>query len=966
MFQVSSAQVSREALKDWKLNGYQTGEELAVEIYRHFNERGAGGGAPEQDCNAAIAVCQDTYSQAVSYSGEGSLPDEVGGGNCLSSGELNSVWYIWTVTQSGTLSFEIDPNDFFDDYDFAVYDLTGRNCSNVPGIQPVRCNYSAADGPTGLSSSGTAPSVGAGGSPWSTLLNVTAGETYTLIVSNFSSSQSGYSLTFGGTSEIFDETPPDPSSVLTPCGVNYIELTTSEAIQCNTISASGSEFTLTGPGGPFTVTGAAGVNCGTATPQIEINISPMVIIGETYTLTINTGDDSNTLIDNCDNEMPNGTSFQFVAVPNSAEITGPSQVCAGSPVTLTASDGLEYEWSNGATTQSITVSPTVETTYTVTVTSGTCVQTASQTVSIRPSPIADFSISDDTPCEDEAVSFTNNSEFLMSCLGLGIDVCDDNSQCSPFPCLDNPTTILYDFGDGSTSVAANPNHTYADPGMYDVTLTVTDFFNGCSNTVTFPVNVLAGGGSVSLPGPQEICQGEEVTITASGGASYSWTSNPPGFTSTSATITVSPDETTTYMVSAPGCDGDLTGSVTVTVNPQPNVDAVADDASICLGLTTTLTASGAQTYLWSPPNGLNMTTGPTVEASPSTTTQYTVTGTDANGCTNTATVEVEIVEEISAEISADAPLIYCEDEGTDIDVNLDAGPGYTSYMWNTGGTGQTINVTMEGVYYVTVMDDAGCTAYDTVVVSLVPEVVADAGDDTEICSGTSVNLTASGGDTYSWNPTSGLNNPSGATTAASPETTTTYEVTVSVGTCVGTDQVTVTVLPPPVIEAGTNTTILPGESVQLSASGGVSYSWSPADGLDDAGISNPIAMPEETTVYTVTVTDADGCTATEQVAIVVSDDECPLTTLFVPNAFSPNNDGQNDVLYVRLNESFDRMSFRIYNRWGELVFETDNTEEGWDGRYDGKIQSGGVFAYYLEVQCADEIKQRKGNITVIR
>ncbi|MEO0404879.1 MAG: hypothetical protein AAF193_08410, partial [Bacteroidota bacterium] len=147
-----------------------------------------------QDCDGAIAVCQDIYFQANSFSGEGNYPNEINGFNsCLATGELNSVWYTFTVQQSGDLCFTIFPNSNLDDYDWAVFDLTNANCNDIftGGNLEVSCNYD----PLGGLSPATGPN-GSTGIGFEPCIPVVVGETYMVNISNFSSSQFGYTLDF--------------------------------------------------------------------------------------------------------------------------------------------------------------------------------------------------------------------------------------------------------------------------------------------------------------------------------------------------------------------------------------------------------------------------------------------------------------------------------------------------------------------------------------------------------------------------------------------------------------------------------------------------------------------------------------------------------------------------------------------------------------------------------------------------
>ncbi|RMG91885.1 MAG: hypothetical protein D6706_17760, partial [Chloroflexi bacterium] len=222
----------------------------------------------------------------------------------------------------------------------------------------------------------------------------------------------------------------------------------------------------------------------------------------------------------------------------------------------------------------------------------------------------------------------------------------------------------------------------------------------------------------------------------------------------------------------------------ITVKPGPTANT-GPDAMICPGGSTTLSASGGTSFIWHPGDGLSDSTIANPVASPSTTTRYIVEVFDNFGCSDTASVLVTVA----------AP----------------------------------------------------------------PQ--ANAGPDDSICSGGSTTLTAAGGVAYSWSPASSLSNPNSATTQASPLTTTTYTVTVTdANGCTATDDVTITVLPAPVANAGPDVTICKGQSTQLSASGGVSYTWSPATGLSATNIPDPVASPQSTTTYSVTVTDANGCT----------------------------------------------------------------------------------------------------------
>ena len=179
---------------------------------------------------------------------------------------------------------------------------------------------------------------------------------------------------------------------------------------------------------------------------------------------------------------------------------------------------------------------------------------------------------------------------------------------------------------------------------------------------------------------------------------------------------------------------------------------------------------------------------------------------------------------------------------------------------------------------------------------------------------------------------------------------------------------------PVVVVAPAVATVCPNKSVDLSASGGVSYAWSPAAGLSDSAIASPVAGPAESTIYTVTVTDANGCTDTASVAVKAVANcveiECSASTVAIPDAFTPNGDGHNDrwnILGIA-----DVNHLVIYDRWGQQVFErghfvTGDAGAGWDGTMGGQPAPAGVYAYFAELQCpTGGVVVRKGTVVLVR
>jgi gliding motility-associated-like protein len=520
-------------------------------------------------------------------------------------------------------------------------------------------------------------------------------------------------------------------------------------------------------------------------------------------------------------------------------------ICIGSSTNLAASGGVSYAWSpaTGLSATNIAnpvANPAVTTTYTVTVTDANgCVATDDVIVTINPLPLA------------------NAGPDAPICIGGSTNLAASGGVSY----LWSPATGL------SATNIANP---VANPAVTTTyTVTVTDA-NGCVATddVTVTVNPLPiadAGADVS------ICIGSSTNLAASGGVSYAW-SPATGLSATNIVNPVAnPAVTTTYTVTVTDANGCVaTDDVTVTVNPLPIADAGAD-VSICIGSSTNLAASGGVSYLWSPATGLSATNIANPVANPAVTTTYTVTVTDANGCVATDDVIVTINPLPLANAGPDAPI--CIGGSTNL-----AASGGVSYLWSpaTGLSATNIanpvaNPAVTTTYTVTVTDANGCVATDDVTVTVNPLPIADAGADVSICIGSSTNLAASGGVSYAWSPATGLSATNIVNPVANPAVTTTYTVTVTdANGCVATDDVTVTVNPLPIADAGADVSICIGSSTNLAASGGVSYAWSPATGLSATNIANPVANPAVTTTYTVTVTDANGCVATDDVIVTIN------------------------------------------------------------------------------------------------
>ncbi|MGZ3864178.1 MAG: PKD domain-containing protein [Bacteroidia bacterium] len=376
--------------------------------------------------------------------------------------------------------------------------------------------------------------------------------------------------------------------------------------------------------------------------------------------------------------------------------------------------------------------------------------------------------------------------------------------------------------------------------------------------------------------PTTICAGSTVNFTdmsTQSPSAWSWTfqgGTPSTYTVQNPSVVYNTPGT--YSVSLTAVNGMGSNTYTVanyiTVVASPTANA-GSDVAICTGSSTTLTATGGTTYSWTPSIGLSATNIANPVATPTATTVYTVIV--GNGtCSSTDAMTVTVNSVPVANAGSDASI--CIGSATTFSAS-----GGTSYNWSpsTGLSSTTISnptasPTVTTVYTVTAFNGA-CSATDALTLTVNSLPTANAGSDLAICSGSSTTLTATGGPSYSWSPATGLSSTTIANPVATPTASVNYTVTVTDGNgCQKSDAMLLTVNPLPNANAGSDATICSGNSATLTASGGTSYTWTPATGLSATNISNPVANPTTTTTYTVLVTDANSCQASDAVVVTVT------------------------------------------------------------------------------------------------
>lgn len=869
-------------------------------------------------CNQANPFCTGTTYNFPAGVGAGSAQPGANYG-CLFT-QPNPAWYFMQVGTSGPIEIEMHSvpqrdidfacwGPFTDPTSPCVAQLTAGAptpshaapgaSANYPTLNMVDCSYSTS------------------WQEWCYIPNAVSGQYYLLLITNYSNQPCNiiFSQTGG--------TGTTNCGILPPPIVNNGPLCIGQTLQLTVSSPpSGATYSWTGPGG--------------FTSNVMNPTRPNVTaaMAGTYSLTITIGSQTSPAV-----------TTTVVVNPNPTVSISPSNpsTCSGSPVSLTPSctTGLAwYNWSNGTQgTGGITVSPTTPTSYSVIGTDQNgCSGTASVTVNINPDLVLSINPTNPYVCVGSTVNLT----------AIGAN----NYTWSPSSSLSSAS---------GTTVTASP----IVATTYTVVGTET---TGCTGTASVTVNINPDLIlSVNPPNPS-VCIGSSIPLTASGADTYTWSPTASLSSGSGATVSASPTTATTYTVVGTannGCTG--TSTVTVNINPDLTLSVLPSNPSICLGTSTPLTAYGGDTYTWLPSGSLSSSSGTTVTASPNVITTYTVTGTDIAGCTGTCSVTVDVTPGPPISINA-SPGHVCPGDSSLLSVSLLA----TSYTWSPsaslsspGGQSTTARPNSTTTYSV-LADNNGCssTAEYTLVVSPVPNVDFIS-DFREGCQGLKVNfqdLTSPAVSNWSWifgdnasnGNTSTMQNPVHNYSKAG-----TFDVTLSVITVDGCkkaitypEYIYIHPLPyadfevtPGIVNELDPLVFFTDKSVDANV-----WNWyfgerNPAN--NTSFLQNPNHLYSEIGIFnpTLVVFSGYGCSDTATGKVTVEQN----MTFYIPNAFTPNDDGKNSV-FKPLGEGIDLKTFemRIYNRWGEPMIFTRDMNEGWDGKVKGgKLAEPGVYTYLI-------------------
>ncbi|MEO6733793.1 MAG: PKD domain-containing protein [Ferruginibacter sp.] len=623
--------------------------------------------------------------------------------------------------------------------------------------------------------------------------------------------------------------------------------------------------------------------------------------------------------------------------------------CGADTLLLAASGQGNFTWTPGtniinANTATPLVYPTVPTLYKVTLNQLGCISTDSVRVTPKTDLTNSITASTSSICEEDTLTLTGNSNY---------------------------TNVSWNWGPAAMTQSPLSKVTKAFPNTTMNFVLTTRLGKNCISTATRMINVKPL--AIADAGPDKaICAGQTSTsLTASGGSTYQWTPSAGLSNPNIANPIASPAVTTTYrvLVGVTGCTKTRSDTAQVLVRALPSI-TVTNDTLICSIDTLQLTAIGSGSFVWTPNINISSLSTATPLVSPDLPTKYFTTLTDAFGCINKDSVFVDVKTFVT--INAGNDTTICRTDALIMNTVSDA----LSYKWspglylnNTTDKRPVATPLAPAITYTVVGNIGKCQSQDQVTINTIPYPKANAGIDTIVCFGDSAPLNASGGSIYLWTPPTFLTNANIRNPiSVKPSTDTKYTVTVSdVLGCPKPVNATVWVRVYPFVDADAgpaDTSVVIGQPLLLSGNGGDNYLWSPPTWLNNPSLAAPLGFPEDNIVYTLLVSTSAGCTNTDSIRVKVF--KVP-PSFYVPTGFSPNNDGNNDVMRPILLGMRSLKFFRVYNRWGQLLFATSEKGKGWDGTHHGNPQDPGTYVWMTEGETyTGQTIKKQGTVVLLR
>lgn len=529
----------------------------------------------------------------------------------------------------------------------------------------------------------------------------------------------------------------------------------------------------------------------------------------------------------------------------------------------------------------------------------------------------------------------------------------------------------WQFGDNTSANVQSPPKLYAQDGIYNVKFIAQDS-NGCIDSITQSVTVYSKPDVDFTISPacfgQTVLIADQTQIQFGSFGSRQWTLDglPRGGAPFFGYVdTVLGTKTVKLVVqSSFGCIDSFEKNFTV--YPLPTV-TLTPDTALCLYDTIQLQVGGGEQYLWAPSVGLSSDTAFNPFASPAQSTSYLVQVTDSNNCQNTANVNVTVNPLPNTDAGADDFLCF----GNTYQLS---GQNGISFSWEPANlvsnptiANPTTRPDSSTTFYLTTFNQFGCDNVDSMFLEVQYPINASLAAPPDVCIFDTIQLEVQDGKYYQWIPAAGLSSDTIYNPTASPLVTTSYTVIVT-NDCpqfADTLDVEIVVHPLPEVDAGLDTTVFRDESTLLNGtSNGLTFLWQPADYLDEPTVLNPLSTPFNSITYVLTATSDYGCKNSDTVRVNVE----VKTLILVPNAFTPNQDGLNDAFRIIKTLNIERVeNVLVFNRWGNKVFEGNNSSAFWDGTVNGENADLGVYVYIIKAitRDGDEITET-GNVTLLR
>lgn len=589
-----------------------------------------------------------------------------------------------------------------------------------------------------------------------------------------------------------------------------------------------------------------------------------------------------------------------------------------------------------------------------------------QTLGNLPSGTVSVSVTDAAGCISSA-SATLNAPGNCCTFSITANITNPNCGTSNGSIAINATNGSgnYTFGwsvnacTGNTSTANN-----LAAGQYQLTVTDNDYNNCFIDTFFILTNPNAPvlNNTVII---NETCAGTNdgsITVAASGGSgtlTYTW--SPNANTGNNNIANNLPSGTYTFTVTdSNNCL--VTGNAIVQSGVCCTLQATATSSATSCGLSNGsiiagIISGGQSPFVFQLNNGIaqpdslfnNLASG-----------TYTLIAIDAQGCADTLQIVVDSSNAISVNLQSTDVTCFGSTDGS-INATASGSTGTVLFNWSNGQTNSFINNLTPGTYNVTITDATGCTATASSIVNQPAAIVVNLGNDTTLCSTGLVQFNAPAGfASYAWN-----NGSSGPSITVNNPGTYTLTVTNSDG-CSATDNISLSINNELTLDLGEDITLYEDNTIGLfpvlNTTAAGQFNWTPAGSVSCASCQNTVATPSSTTQFILTYTGNNGCSVSDSILITVLE----AGNLFFPTAFSPNGDGNNDI-YRAFGNVAKVFRLKIFNRWGELVFETNNFNDGWDGTYKGKDQPIGVYVYTAELTLLNNnTRNYKGSVTLLR